>query len=212
MSECRTGDGDTNLDESEIRDFNRRKSDVLPKNPEDVKLIDVVNMIMKVNDRVTGLVSVLTEVRKEIKDGNAELKNHMDNEEAEKAAQTIAFNKLSEDIRELNEIKNAFVDINGKKDFHGHRNYHEGRIKDSKSWADVKQVVKNKVTENIVTFILVIFSLGVVTWLNKTTTHTTEISQDQIRQISQTIKKSLQEEVYNQLDNESPVVPSKKGR
>jgi tetrahydromethanopterin S-methyltransferase subunit G len=81
---------------------------------------------------------------------------------------TAALNELTERVDEIAEVHTAFPkDEEGTRDFKGHRHYHArlnaGEEKQDDFWSRMKE----EVGKNVVTAILIIFALGINSYINK---------------------------------------------
>ena len=160
----------------------------------DTSLGTILGRVMEIN-------GLLVELKGEVGVIKTELDSHLTESNAEKLHYIETLNQLLEKIKELDKesekMQEAFVGEDGKKDYLGHREYHNTEIKDHVSWEKLKQSAKTKVTEHLITFLLMILGLGFFTWFNQNISNSSKVEQ-QVDTLSAIIKNQVDERAKQQ--------------
>lgn len=118
---------------------------------------------------IAQLLAMMHDFDKKFDNLNAAFIAHMDAEESGVRKLTDALDALSERIEEIAEVHTAIpLDDEGKRDFTGHRHYHKSVMSKSGESKHIFTVVKEQVAKNLVIGLMMVFMLGVQTYITKT--------------------------------------------
>jgi hypothetical protein len=153
-------------------------------------------LLMDLTREVEDVKREVTIVKKEVSDVRKELIDHMNHEEEEQKKYIEAIEKLTIDLQDVANLKYAFVEIDGKLDVHGHRDFHKGEIDDHKSWSDLKQEAKKKIMDHAITGLIMILGLGLFTWFNQMQHQAAgnvqpQMNAEQVKAMTETIRDTL---------------------